>query len=187
VGEGDEEVAVTDEEATPPIAEVVRRLDAWLSCHRPEYYQNLRQGLTDAQWAEFQSRLGVSLPTAFRELYQWRDGQHNDSLAFHMNQDWMCSEDIIRIKHLMDSMIGYDFEPGYWEAAWVPFLHNGGGSHLCVDVSRGGQLVEFWKADHDRPIASPSLEHWLNVFVTSLERDRWEETNIGFECVEVRS
>ena len=170
-----------------PMTELVARLDAWLSRNRPDYYRNLRPGLTDAGWADFQSQLGVPLPDAFRLLYQWRDGQQEESPVFRGNQDWMCGDDIIRVKHLMDSMIGYDFEPGYWDEGWVPFLHNGGGSHLCVDVRNGGRLVEFWKADYDRPVASPSLEHWLGEFVKSLERDRWKETDIGFECVERRN
>ena len=55
-----------------------------------------------------------------------------------------------------------------------PFLHNGGGSHLCVDVAAedGGnpdQLIEFWKADEDRPVTYPNLEAWLTELVESME------------------
>jgi cell wall assembly regulator SMI1 len=101
----------------------------------------------------------------------------------------MSSEEIISTKELMDGMIDSDFPPGWWERSWVPFLHNGAGSHLCIDTAGTdgnppGQLVEFWNRDHDRPVVSPSLEHWFNDFVTSLERDRWEYTEYGFECVE---
>lgn len=175
----------------PPMSELVGRLDAWLSQHRPEYYARLLPGLTDSEWAAFQARLGVKLPDGFRVLYQWRNGQPNDYFKrFRGNRMWSPAADIIRTKELLDSMIGFDFEPGWWERSWVPFLHNGGGSHLCVDVigvngGDPGQLVEFWKADSDRPVVSPSIEHWLSDFVHSLENDRWAETRTGFECVEV--
>ncbi|MCI0701284.1 MAG: SMI1/KNR4 family protein, partial [Planctomycetia bacterium] len=174
----------------PPMTELVARFDAWLSRNRPAYYAQLLPGLTDQEWASFEQRLGVRLPDGFRVLYQWRNGSWEDE-SIQNNRYWMPSEAIISTKELMDGMIGFDFEPGWWESAWVPFLANGAGSHLCIDTvgtDRGqpGQLVEFWNRDHDRPVVSPSIEHWLHDFVTSLERDRWEEIECGFECVERR-
>ena len=178
-------------ESPPPMMELVARLDSWLAQHRPAFHANLLPGLSDAAWATFEARIGLKFPDEFRALYQWRNGQFRDIPSFRGNQLWMTADDILRAKELLDSMIGFDFPSGWWDRAWVPFLHNGGGSHLCVDVAgtgggEPGQLVEFWKADPDRPVASPSLGHWLNNFVRSLERDRWEETRVGFECVEVR-
>lgn len=176
--------------APPPMTELVARLDAWLSRNRPDYYARLLPGLTTEEWTGFQKRLGVELSDGFRTLYQWRNGQPDDYfVCFHGNRTWTPAADVIGTKELLDSMIGSDFEPGWWDRAWVPFLHNGGGSRLCVDVAgtdggKPGQVVEFWKADADRPVVSESIEHWLADFVTSLERDRWEETDTGFECVE---
>jgi cell wall assembly regulator SMI1 len=174
----------------PSMAELVSRLDAWLSRHRPEYYARLLPGLTDAEWADFEAALSLKLPDGFRVLYQWRNGQPEDYFkSFRGNQTWMSVAEIRDTKQVLDEMIGYDFEPGWWDANWVPFLHNGGGSYLCVEVAdkdggRPGQLVESWKADPDRPVVSPSVEHWLHDFVNSLDRDHWEETRVGFECVE---
>lgn len=177
----------------PPMTELVARFDVWLGRHRPDYYARLLPGLTDPEWTAFESRLGVSLPDGFRILYQWRNGQPDDDFtSFHGNRTWTPAEHIASTKEQCDGMIGSDFEPGWWERSWVPFLHNGGGSHLCVDTSgtsdgEAGRLVEFWKADADRPVVSPSMEHWLHDFVSSLERDRWEYTSTGFECVSKRS
>jgi cell wall assembly regulator SMI1 len=177
----------------PSMAELVARLDVWLARHRPNYYAQLLPGLSSQEWTVFAERLGVNLPDGFRVLYQWRNGRWDSPAAsFRGNRYWMPAEEIVSTKELMDSMIGSDFKPGWWERAWVPFLHNGAGSHLCIDTvgtdgGVPGQLVEFWNRDFDRPFASPSVEHWLNGFVTSLERDRWEETQHGFECVEVHA
>lgn len=173
------------------MTELVSRLDAWLSRHRPDYYARLLPGLTDLEWVAFEARLGVKLPDAFRVLYQWRNGQPDDYFkSFRGNRTWSPAADVVETKELLDSMIGSDFEAGWWDLNWVPFLHNGGGSHLCVDVAGTngggpGQLIEFWKADPDRPIVSPGIEHWLSAFVASLERDQWAETKTGFECVAV--
>jgi cell wall assembly regulator SMI1 len=167
--------------------DLLKRLDAWLSKNRPAYYAGLLPGLSDMEWDAFVVQLGVRPPDAFRAFYQWRSGNTNG--CFHKNRDWMTAEDVADTKQMLDDMIENDFEPGYWNRDWIPFLHNGGGSYLCVDVTGAtddgvpGQLVAFWKADEDRPICAQSLEGWLADFVNSLERDSWEETQYGFECV----
>ncbi len=178
-------------EPPPPMAELVTRLDAWLREYRPAYYANLLPGLTAEELVGFERRLGVTLPSSFCVLYQWRNGQFHDDPSFRGNRYWMCAGDIARTKELMDSLIGADFEPGWWQRSWVPFLHNGGGDHLCIDTAgtgsgSPGQLVEFWHDAPHRPVVAPSLESWLHNFIQSLERDRWEETAMGFECLEVR-
>ena len=173
---------------TPQMTDILKRLDAWLSKNRPAYYAGLLPGLSDMEWDAFVAQLGVRPPDAFRALYQWRNG--NPEECFYENQDWMIADDVAHTKRMFDRMIGRDFRPGWWSSDWIPFLHNGGGSHLCVDVTGAtdggvpGQLVAFWKADEDRPVCASSLEEWLADFVNSLERDVWEETDLGFECVE---
>ena len=169
------------------MSELVARLDAWLARHRPTYYAELRPGLTAEELAAFEVHLGVPLTDSLRVLYAWRDGHSSERIAsFHGNRTWMTSGEVTSTKQLIDSMI--DFEPGWWERSWIPFLHNGAGSYLCVDTAgtpagSPGQLVEFWNRDPDRPVVSQSLEHWLHQFVASLERDTWAETKHGFECV----
>ena len=61
----------------------------------------------------------------------------------------------------------------------MPFLHNGGGSYLCLDLTAEdggtpGQLIGFWKADDDRPVEYPSLVAWLNELAESMERGTLE-------------
>jgi cell wall assembly regulator SMI1 len=91
------------------------------------------------------------------------------------NRTWMALADIAEIKDLMDGTIGYDFEdPRYWRRGWVPFLSNGGGSYLCLDLvaedgGQPGQILEFWKADEDRPIQSADMQTWLVGLVGSME------------------
>jgi cell wall assembly regulator SMI1 len=59
-----------------------------------------------------------------------------------------------------------------WRAGWIPFAANGGGSYLCVDLRAedGGtpdQVIEFWKADHDRPVVHTDLSGWIAHVVVS--------------------
>ena len=97
-----------------------------------------------------------------------------------MNRSFMRLEDIARVKDMLDGMIGADFDdPRYWRRGWVPFLHNGGGSYLCLDLAaedggHRGQLVGFWKADENRPVEFPSVEAWLADLVASMEAGELE-------------
>src|SRR5215475_14707568 len=54
---------------------LIRRADTWLKVNRPDYYATLRPGLDDAVLDAYAARFGLVLPTAFRQLYRWRDGQ----------------------------------------------------------------------------------------------------------------
>lgn len=63
---------------------------------------------------------------------------------------------------------------GHARRGWVPFLHNGAGSYLCLDLAvedggEVGQLIAFWKRDQDRPVEYPSVGAWLAALVASME------------------
>jgi cell wall assembly regulator SMI1 len=155
---------------------LIDRIDRWLAANRPEYYAVLQPGATDPELDAVEVQFGIRLPTAFRHLYRWRNGQ--DPMSFkplQMNRSFMRLEDIARVKQMLDGMIGYDFDdPRYWRRGWVPFLHNGGGSYLCLDFAaedggQPGQLIGFWKGDEDRPVEFPSVEAWLADLVESME------------------
>ena len=132
-------------------------MDRWLAGRRPDYYAGLRPGVGDAELDAFERRFSLRLPPAFRELYRWRDGQDTTNAeSFCDNRMFMPLADVAETKELLDGMIDSDFDdPRYWRRGWVPFLHNGGGSYLCLDMAAEdggipGQLIAFWKADHDR-------------------------------------
>jgi cell wall assembly regulator SMI1 len=156
---------------------LIAEVDRWLAVHRPSYYARLRPGVDDAALGAFESRFSLRLPTAFRELYRWRDGQPLDcGESLQGNRMFVPLDDVAETKDLLDGMIGYDFEdPRHWRRAWVPFLHNGGGSYLCVDLraedgGTPGQLIGFWKSEKSRPVEYRSVEVWLSALADSMAR-----------------
>jgi cell wall assembly regulator SMI1 len=92
------------------------------------------------------------------------------------NRTFSSLDEVSSIKELLDGMIGFDFEdPKWWRRGWIPFLHNGAGSHLCVDLAAEdggqiGQLIAYWKADEDRPIEHPSLEAWVSKLISATNK-----------------
>ena len=160
---------------------LLERMERWLATNRPDYLARLQPGVIDAQLDAFEDRFSIKLPSAFRKLYRWRNGQAEGNYkSLQLNRMFSTLESVADTKELMDGMIGSDFDrPEWWRRGWVPFLSNGGGSHLCVDLTaedggRPGQLVAFWKADEDRPIEYASVEAWLADLVESMESGELE-------------
>ena len=68
-----------------------------------------------------------------------------------------------------------DFVANWWRPAWVPFLENGGGDHLCLDLEgtftgRPGQLIEHWHDGPERSVLYPDLTSWLAAVVETYEK-----------------
>ncbi len=163
------------------VKSLLDRLERWVAANRPDYFARLQPGVTDARLDAFEARFALKLPAGFRALYRWRNGQEDGCYkSFQMNRLFSPLESVADTKELFDGMIGHDFgRQGWWRRGWVPFLSNGGGSHLCVDVAaedggQVGQLVAFWKADADRPIEYASVEAWLTDLVGSMEAGELE-------------
>jgi cell wall assembly regulator SMI1 len=172
------------------VNKLIERLDQWLQAHRPIYYQELLPGLTDSEYEKFEERLGLRAPAAFRALYQWRNGQSAKCYkGFQDNRQFASAECILGSKQILDEMNEGNEEGGFdsgfamanwWSPSWIPFLDNGGGDHLCLDLGgaftgRPGQLITFWHDWENRSIEYPSLELWLEIFVGSLEAGLWAD------------
>jgi len=163
------------------VPEMIARLDRWLATNRPEYYARLQPGVTGDQLNEFEDRFGVRLPIAYRLLYKWRNGQEA-MCSSPLEMNWMFSslEDVADTKGMLDRMIGADFEsPEWWRREWVPFLANGGGDHMVVDLlgidgGRSRQVITFWHDEPDRGIRFPHMEAWLRDLVETMESGELE-------------
>ncbi|AKU98699.1 hypothetical protein AKJ09_05363 [Labilithrix luteola] len=165
--------------------EVVRRLETWLRENHPEALAGLQAGLSDAEISKHEKKLGVTLPDGMRALYRWRNGNSEDSFeAIQHNRNLMPLEEAVeRHEELAELAEAGEFDSeDWWHAAWVPFLHNGGGSLLVWDPKgsfphaggKPGQVLEFWNKDSDRDIVAPSFDAWLTSFVESLEAGLWK-------------
>jgi cell wall assembly regulator SMI1 len=155
---------------------MIERVDHWLAANRPDYYARLRPGATDAALDTFEARFTLRLPVPFRAFYRWRDGQEPECTASLENNRMFSSlGEVAETKEMLDGMIGSDFEdPRWWRRGWVPFLANGGGDHLCLDVAaenggEPGQLVAFGHDWKDRSVRFSDFEAWLQQLADSME------------------
>lgn len=168
--------------------ETIQQLDLLLSTVRPEFYQYLKNPLTDQQIGSLEAAYQVKLPADLRVLYTWKNGQQDDCYeAFVNNSTFLPLEEALEIAKENTSMIGLDFEiDNWWHEQWIPILHNGGGDYICYDLGglftgQEGQLIEFWHADNDRNVVAPSLGSFLGKLKEYYENTPAEDFDEYFQ------
>lgn len=157
-------------------------LDQQLSKLRPEYYKQLQPGLSDDEIQALQQQFNIILPEDLITLYKWRNGQADDCYeAFVNNSMFIPLASALETATENTSMIGFDFEiENWWHKDWIPVFHNGGGDLICYDqggifTNHPGQLIEFWHADNDRNIISPSLTAFFDALVAYYKAKQLDE------------
>jgi cell wall assembly regulator SMI1 len=150
--------------------ETLAALDKYLSQLRPELYAGLNPPLTEETIASLEKTYGLHLPADVKALYQWKNGQRNDTYeSFVNNSAFLPLQEALQTAQELTGMIGYDFEAeNWWHAGWIPLFHNGGGDYICYDTAgvftgTPGQLLEFWRRDADRNVIAPGLERFLQI------------------------
>lgn len=162
------------------LQETLAAIDDWIAAHRPDYHAELQSPASDASLDALRGCVDQDLPEDFLSLYRWHDGQDPQSLtSLTGNQMFMSSYDVVDVKDMLDGMIGYDFEdPETWRRGWVPFLSNGGGSYLCIDLEARsgavGQMIEFWKGEAGRPVVYGSVRAWADALLASMRDGTYE-------------
>ena len=159
----------------------IKRIDTWLQTNRPEYYKNLNNGINDNELDAFEQRFTLKLPEDFRTFYKWRNGQSTNYFkSIQENRIFLPLSEISETKDMLDGMIGYDFEdPEWWRTGWVPFLSNGGGDYLCLDLlaedgGQPGQVISYWHDWEDRSVEYNSFQLWLSDLADSMENGTLE-------------
>jgi cell wall assembly regulator SMI1 len=153
-------------------AELLARLERWLSKHRKGYRDGLLPGASAAELDALQTDLGMTLPADLRILLAWHNGQSDDFVG-HFEQDWdlMSCERIRVAKKEIDADA-----PTGWQRAWIPILDDDAGDYRVLDTAQPAAPVrEFWQGRSDQAVIAPSFSAWLADFVAAVERGAYQE------------
>ena len=60
------------------VAPVLDRLDAWYAANLPADGYIFNPPATAAQLAAFEQAVGMRMPSSYRQLYRWHDGENDD-------------------------------------------------------------------------------------------------------------
>ncbi|WP_135230311.1 SMI1/KNR4 family protein [Deinococcus fonticola] len=181
------------------LAEVLRRLDAWYARYVPAVHATLRPGVRDAELDAFEKRSGLTLPADFRALYRWHDGQNWSvggvlGLAFmplnEVEHDWKGWKDIAEENASMNVEIYTVSHPTgaireqYASPGWIPFLSDGGGNFVGVDLwpdvtGQVGQVMTSGRDEEHRFVLAPDVSTFLRTYLQRLEEARLELKKLG--------
>jgi cell wall assembly regulator SMI1 len=172
--------------------EIIKQLEKQLMTLRPEFYTNLQQSLSDSEIDSLEEKYKIKIPIDLRSLYKWKNGQDEDCYdAFVNNSMFIPLEQALETATENTSMIGSDFEvENWWNEKWIPIFHNGGGDYICYDfgglfTGQQGQLIEFWHADNDRNVISPTLEEFMGQLTNYYKTSNKDDFDEYFEVEEI--
>lgn len=129
---------------------------------------------TQEEIAALQSQFQLPLPASLVLFLKWHNGQAaNYFEGFTETETFMSTHEIISAVTVLNDLLACgNIGPDSWNPNWVPFLDNGAGDHLCVDLSsaNGEHLVfhdHMGEAGHNY---FKSLADWGTDFLKALRR-----------------
>ena len=165
------------------IAPVLARLDAWYAANLPQDQFAFNPPASEADLDSFERRIGLKLPSAYRQLYRWHDGDKNDLFSGHVYGTPLLSLSDAAIQWKTWNDVLADFggnryeiaggawpegavDPAYINPGWVP-LTNSDGNHIGLDFDpwpggRIGQVILYGRDEDVKVVLAESLGTFLN-------------------------
>lgn len=172
------------------IAPVLARLDAWYGAHlAPDKYA-FNPPAADAQLDGFERLIGIRLPTAYRQLYRWHDGENDDRWGHIYGLPLLpLAEAAAQWKGWAMTLAEFGgnryaipgaawpegaVDPAYSNPRWIPLTHDGSGNHIGLDFDpwpggRVGQVILFGRDEDVKVVLAPSLGAFLEWIARLLE------------------
>ena len=143
----------------------------------PEYYAALQPPLSDDRLHSFEELFGVTFSDDVRSLYQWKNGQTAmTDETLYRDRGWMQMEEVRYVVEPSNELLDMgEFEQAHWwSRQWLPFLRDGAGGYLCIDMEgtfggSPGQLITYWEDRPDRTIEYPDLATFLAALLAGYE------------------
>jgi cell wall assembly regulator SMI1 len=172
------------------IAPVLARLDRWYSAYLPSPPYALRPPAPATAIDAIQTMLGVTLPRAYRQLYQWHDGEDDDRWG-HIyglpliplqwaTAEWKSWQRVLagfkgdRYAIPGGSWPAGAVDPAYINPRWLPLTADGSGNHIGLDFDpwpkgRVGQVILFGRDEDVKTVLAESLGGFLGWIADLLE------------------
>ncbi len=164
-------------------AERLDQIEQWLQANRPDYQSMLEPPAADDALRSAEEKFGLELPGNVKALYRWHNGQKpREFTPLLHNLTFMTLSEVIATKEALDHVAEFDqWQRDSWWPNWFPFLDNGGGDYLCVDLGgfktgNIGQLLWFDHETHEHEIVHENLDEFLDDLYRRMLED---DLNLG--------
>ncbi len=171
---------------SPSVAQSWDRIKQGLKVLKPELLESFNKGASAKEVQELEKATGQKLPEAFKKFYEIANGQREAVELVPEQYSLMPIEQIITEwqswRSLVDKGEFSDMESSpdggirsdWWHAGWIPFLSDGGGDSLCIDMSptnggKVGQIITMCHDDRGRTLVADSFESWLAELADAID------------------
>ena len=194
--------------------ELWSELKAWYAEYLPEALESLNSGASEEAIAvldeELQREIGQGLPEELRELYAQNDGQDRftttcgmffglefSSLS-QMLLDWQVWRDAAQEQDMDADFREFStiyppetIQNVYACPFWLPFVRDGGGNHLGLDLQPGsaglkGQVINFGRDEEYRCVVADSLAAFLEWLLAQYRSGNYRIVTDDIDGREVR-
>ena len=184
------------------ITESWTKITDWLRSNLPEALHNLRPPASDKEIEEAEKSLGISFPTALKELYRLHDGEKNNwpPGVFDDGHWFMPLAEIVEHKKMMAEFAEYipadsfdswkssveegvisikgPVKPHNYSHSWIPLTTSNGDVHRYLDFDpapggNAGQIIEQYTEACSHKVLASSLEEYLNKYSNGLLSGRY--------------
>lgn len=163
-----------------------KKLEAWLAVNAPFCLSNLKQPASDNELDALEQSLGLTLPEDFKEFLKIHNGQSGTGPSLFEQGRLLGTTDILIEWQTWDKLLqsgefeedhsapSPEIKAGWWRPGWVPFLSNGRGDHLCLDmdpttIGTHGQVIEVLHDVESRQRLAAGFTEWLEIKIKENE------------------
>lgn len=172
------------------IAPVLARLDAWYGTHLPRDRYRFNPPASEGQVEALERLVGLRMPRAYRQLYQWHDGENDDRWGHIYGLPLLPLEQVAaewrNWARVLADFAGDRYaipggawpqgavDPAYINPRWIPLTHDGSGNHIGLDFDpwprgRVGQVILFGRDEDVKAVLAESLGRFLGWIADLLE------------------
>lgn len=158
------------------------RFEAWLAENWPEGLADLNPPATDAQIDSLEKAIGAKLPDDYIACLKIHNGQDTMMAGVFGGSEFLSTEFVLDEwavwKELIESgtfegnqgVPDSGIKDNWWNPRWIPFTHNGGGDHFCLDLdpAKGGspgQVITMWHDSGERAFIATNFTAWFTQYV----------------------
>ena len=161
-----------------------QKFEKWFSQNWPEGLSCLNPPASDEQISVLEAQLDTKLPTEFVACLKVHNGQNGFASIFDGMEFLSCEEIYSQWsvwKGLLDggdykgitSVPDQGIKSDWWNPKWIPFTHNGGGDHLCLDLDPSspgsvGQVITMWHDMEARELKARSFGEFFDAYVSDV-------------------
>ena len=162
------------------------RLKVQLKTLAPDLHKSLQKGASEKQILKLEKQLGVQLPQDYRRFLNLCNGlKPNSEVEFYdgellsvsnVSREWRIWRDLLADGDFegISSKPAKGIREDWWNLKWIPFTHDGGGNHMCLDLdpAKGGklgQVITMWHDSEERELMHSSFTAWLRHILKGLE------------------